>query len=659
MQSFLTSTAIALVASTSAAFAQEEPEPDRKLRVSPVALALELGDKVKLEAWVEDADGKKTDEEVFFFSRSRRSVTVDEDGNVEAVKPGTFTIVVRTQRKQGNRLTVEVPVEIARPPLTGILFVDPPSEIFEGATRRVVAVAFDATGARRPEEQVRIDSDKPAVATIDAFGHVTAHSVGTVEATARLGEFATTVELRVVPNPVATIELAGDMETARTGEVVHFSAVGRTADGAEVAGAPIHLTFVAEPEDGLGPPASGQIEQDGRFVAETPGLYTILASCGRVTARAAVRAVARDVGRKIEVVGHGEVFDVHTSDFWVWEGVDGRDYAVTGTWGANGDAIFWDVTDPEHMEEISRVTVDARTVNDVKVSADGRLCVISREGASNRKNGFVVIDVVDPRDPKIVSVFDDKLTGGVHNVFIYDGNVFALSAGRRYDVINIEDAASPRRVGTFELDSPGHSIHDVWVVDGLAYSSNWGDGIQIVDVGNGIAGGSPENPVRVGGYAYPSGWNHAAFPYKSPSTGTFYVVAGDEAFPYGLHVKDTPNYPRGWFHFVDFTDMEHPREVARYQVPEAGSHNLWVEGDILYAAYYNAGLRIVDISGELMGDLYRQGREIGWFLPTDKDGVIPNASMVWGPQPHKGNVFFTDWNTGLWAVRLGKKTVWK
>ena len=124
-------------------------------------------------------------------------------------------------------------------------------------------------------------------------------------------------------------------------------------------------------------------------------------------------------------------------------------------------------------------------------------------------------------------------------------------------------------------------------------------------------------------------------------------------------MKDTPNYPRGWFHFIDFTDMEHPREVARYQVPEAGSHNLWVEGDILYAAYYNAGLRIVDISGELMGDLYRQGREIGWFLPTDKDGVIPNAPMVWGPQPHKGNVFFTDWNTGLWAVRLGEKTVWK
>jgi hypothetical protein len=26
--------------------------------------------------------------------------------------------------------------------------------------------------------------------------------------------------------------------------------------------------------------------------------------------------------------------------------------------------------------------------------------------------------------------------------------------------------------------------------------------------------------------------------------------------------------------------------------------------------------------------------------------------MVWGAQPHKGHVFFSDTNSGLWAVRL-------
>ena len=193
-----------------------------------------------------------------------------------------------------------------------------------------------------------------------------------------------------------------------------------------------------------------------------------------------------------------------------------------------------------------------------------------------------------------------------------------------YDIINIEDPKQPKKVGTFELATPGHSIHDVWIEDGIAYSSNWSDGVQMVDIGNGIKGGTPSNPKKIGSYAYPSGWNHAAFPYKSP-TGKFYVIAGDEAFPNGINVNDKPTYPAGYLHVIDFTDVENPKEVAHYEVPGAGSHNFWIQNDTLYVANYNAGLRVVDISGELKGDLYRQGREIGWFKPSDSNGRVPNA----------------------------------
>jgi len=77
-----------------------------------------------------------------------------------------------------------------------------------------------------------------------------------------------------------------------------------------------------------------------------------------------------------------------------------------------------------------------------------------------------------------------------------------------------------------------------------------------------------------------------------------------------------------------------------------------VEGDVLYVAYYNAGLRVVDLSGDLKGDLYKQGREIARFRSFDPNGRIANAPMAWGPQPHKGHVFFSDWNSGLWAVKV-------
>ncbi|MCG8605493.1 hypothetical protein MJD09_10910, partial [bacterium] len=221
---------------------------------------------------------------------------------------------------------------------------------------------------------------------------------------------------------------------------------------------------------------------------------------------------------------------------------------------------------------------------------------------------------------------------------------------------------------------PGHGVHDVWIQDGIAISSNWQDGVQLVDIGGvtsrnpfrkfgenitpeilnpQLVAGSPSNPFRFASYEYPSGWNHAAFPYYSEETKKYYVLAGDEAFPYGLGVNEKkPTMAAGWVHFVDFTDPLNPEEVARYEVPEAGSHNFWVDGDLLYAGFYNGGLRVVDISGELKGDLYKQGREIDFFLSMDSESVIPNAPMVWGPMPHKGLIYFADMNSGLWVVKL-------
>ena len=196
----------------------------------------------------------------------------------------------------------------------------------------------------------------------------------------------------------------------------------------------------------------------------------------------------------------------------------------------------------------------------------------------------------------------------------------------------------------------------------MAFSSNWTDGIVAVDVGGGGQGGTPARPVELGRYRYPSGWNHAAFPYRSQSTGKFYLFAGDEAYPYGgiSGTDDDDQIPMrtaGWIHVIDWTDWDNPQEVARYEVPEAGTHNFWVEDDILYVGfYYPGGLRVVDVSGELMGDLYKQGREIARFVPFDPNGYTPNAPFVWGPQPYKGHIFFSEFNSGLWAVRLNEKT---
>jgi hypothetical protein len=30
--------------------------------------------------------------------------------------------------------------------------------------------------------------------------------------------------------------------------------------------------------------------------------------------------------------------------------------------------------------------------------------------------------------------------------------------------------------------------------------------------------------------------------------------------------------------------------------------------------------------------------------------------MAWGPQPYKGNLFFSDFNSGLWSVKVRPTT---
>jgi hypothetical protein len=616
----------------------------KEIVIATAKLTMNVGEQMALNAHVTE-NGVEIAGDVVFRSRARKTVFVDSLGVAHAYLPGNASIIAFAQ---GARKNLEITVSY--PPIAEIKINDIPSKIYAGTPIQLKYQVIDEAGLVREGAKVQMASSNTKVATVDAFGNVRSLKAGAVSITSSIDGIENVIKLNIVKNPIVSLELTAEGDEARTGDVFHFKAVALDAKGKAVEGAPIRYSFDGIADD-VSTSAAGLIKQDGRFVADKPGNYTVTASVGTASAYKSLRINPREIERKMEFVGKGTVTDKFTSDLWVWEGQDGRDYAVTGTWSADGTAYFWDVTDPANVERIDSIQVDARTVNDVKVSEDGNVTVISREGASNRKNGLVILDTSNPRDVKIHSVYDKNMTGGVHNVFIDKGYVYALSAGQKYYVINIKDPKNPVAVSKFELETPGHSIHDVWVEDGIAYSSNWGDGIQLVDVGNGISGGSPENPKQFASYAYPSGDNHAAFPFHSKSTGKFYVIGGDEKFPYG---ENGSFLAGGYLHMIDFTDLENPEEVARFELPFAGSHNFWVdnETETLYATFYNGGVRVIDISGELMGDLLAQGREINFYLPSDPNGFVPNAAQTWGAQLHKGHLFYSDMHSGLWISKV-------
>ncbi|MDH3223667.1 MAG: hypothetical protein OEO23_08115, partial [Gemmatimonadota bacterium] len=324
---------------------------------------------------------------------------------------------------------------------------------------------------------------------------------------------------------------------------------------------------------------------------------------------------------------------------------DGRDYAYVGTFMYDWMKV-WDVTDPASPVLTDSLQLDARRINDVKIHESNRIGILTREGASDRQNGIVILDLSVPSRPTVMSEYKRTVPGGVHNVWIEGDLVYAVHNGTSdIHIIDISDPAQPDEVGRWGIEGRNKSLHDVIVQEGYAHLSYWDDGVVTLDVGAGTHGGSPTRPAFVSRYKYPVGNTHTA--WRSGR----YLFVGDEIFPDDWDA-DRPIEARGYIHVLDFADPTNPVEVAKYEVPEAGAHNIWVEGDRLYVGYYQAGLRVVDISGELRGDLYNQGREIAILKTTDAESTVPNWGMTWGAQIHKGNIFTSDLNSGLWIVKL-------
>lgn len=643
------------------------------LEARPPKLAMQVGAEARVEIVGVTRSGARVAVQARLVGP--RSAVRIRQGAVSALAPGAYELAATYAAPGRSPLVVAVPVEIGWPAVRETRVSIPlAAQLPAGVSVQARAEVVHADGTRRPRPQAAWRSEAPGVAVVDRFGRVTGVAPGQAWIAASVDGVEGRAMVAVAPFEGRSLDIEGVPSSARTGDVVRARAVVRDAGGAVIAGVPVQWSHAYDaPEGAPAPPAAAQM-REGRFVADVPGVHTIVATAGGLGASESFEVAARDVVQRLEIEGHGREQRVRTTDFWVFEGRDGRDYALTGAKRADGHGFVWDVTGPGIFKTDS-IQVDARSVNDVKVSPDARYATLTREGASDRRNGVVILDLADPAHPVVASeVSAHGLTGGVHNAFPTETHVYALANGDKYVVLDVTDLYNPRYVG--EYDHPDSRLHDVWVMDGLAYSAEWETGLVVVDVGDGRWGGSPENPVFVSSYPLPTGSTHAVFPYVSQSTGKHYVFVGDEIMnrrdlawagpgagrgsyqlPYdpesGAH--GIPLATQGYVQIIDFSDPENPEMVARYEVPEYGTHNIWVEDDKLYQAYYEGGLRIVDVSGELMGNLYTQGREIAVFKPFDPVGYIPNSPMTWSAMPFKGRVFFSDTNSGLWSARLMPK----
>ena len=627
------------------------PKPSR-VEITPRTVETVAGQQLTFSAAGYDEAGNKMDAQPSaWFAAPFDLAFADDKGTVTFTGSGDVRVGAIINGKSGFIVVTVRPQAVARVTIT-----KPRAALAVGTGLTLQAHAEMANGDPRTDQQVKWVSLRPDVASIDESGFVVGQAVGTAMLQASVGDVKASTSIDVVRNPVRELSITPKTTRARTGDVLRFESVASGQANARVS------AVARWSVSGVG----ATIDADGGFVAEKPGSYAVTATIGDRSAVASVTVVPREVARELEVVGRTPQEEFQAAEQWII----GK-YAYLSSIMA-GRVWVYDISDPAKPVKVDSVSFDARVINDVSTTADGKIGVITREGASNRKNGIVFLDLADPAHPKVLSEYTETVTGGVHSAYVNGHYVYLTDdATGSLRVIDFADPAKPKEVARWQTENPlarpvknpegetfigGRMLHDVQVVDGLIYMGYWKDGLVILDVGNGIKGGSPEHPQFVSqlrfNYSelYGPGWlagAHSVFRYKN------YVFLGDEVFPAQFDLTDKARIPtKGVVHVVDVSDILNPRKVAEYDVPEEGAHNMWVENDVMYIGYYSGGARVVDVSGELRGNLYRQGREMARLWTGDAKGFRPNIPFAWGAQPHDGLIYFNDIHTGIWATKI-------
>jgi hypothetical protein len=422
----------------------------------------------------------------------------------------------------------------------------------------------------------------------------------------------------------------------------------------------VGVAWTVEAGGGTVAPATSTTDADG--VASTtltlgpqPGenrVRAAVATNGVAPATFTATAIVTGDGSALSVAGGGNnVATRFSSDLWIH-----GSYAYTGTWGSaprngqTGNALLVWQLGPSGAPTLvdSIITSAITTVSDVEVSADGQVLMFSAENGANA--GLYLYSLASPGHPSLLD-FEPVANAGLHTA------TFAEIGGRRYAfaarnpvnpallIFDVTDASAIAPAATVPIP-PNYGIHDTYVRDGLAFVCSWNTGVIILDVGNGMRGGSPTAPVEVsrlvtaangvaGGPAV-----HNAWWFHNPVTNEKrYLFIGQEG-PGTIGSASS-----GDIHVVDVSNLAAPVEVASYHMAGAGVHNFWMDEakQVLYAAYYNGGVVALDVSGTLSGDL--AGREIARLKPGG-DG----NTYTWGVQVANGSLYAIDMLSGLWQL---------
>lgn len=333
---------------------------------------------------------------------------------------------------------------------------------------------------------------------------------------------------------------------------------------------------------------------------------------------------------------HAAPWQVQVADGLIVQGIEHRPVP----WGGDPDqpaeegVRIWDAADPEAPTLLSHWHTGARGVHRNHY-AGGRYVHLAASRPGFEGNVYVILDIIDPKHPVEAGLWF------LPEQYIAAGNT-----------------------PTTRISFHGPP----YVHRNRAYLGYGAAGLIILDISD------VTNPVLVSRLQFGAAFSSMIAMHSAvPVPGRDLVLVNTEA------IAELSAEPYNFAGIVDVSDPKTPRLVSLLPIPvpapaapyanfslrggRFGPHNqhhpqdgaahLFQSDDLLFMTWFNAGVRVYDTSDPYLP------REIAWYLPDDptvRRGMLPKSALVTQSEDvvvdARGNIFFSDKNHGLHAVRL-------
>lgn len=349
-----------------------------------------------------------------------------------------------------------------------------------------------------------------------------------------------------------------------------------------------------------------------------------------------------------------------------------------------------DVTDPEHPHVVRFVEGPANTWT-CQVTIHGGLMATGLEripggwgGEPDQpfEQGILLWDLTDPTDPKRVGAFTTD-GGGVHrSIFDDEGNLHVAArlagyAGAIYVALDLNDPSRPREIARFHMpgqhSAGGEHTDREWAdlhgpplrLDGKVFLPYAGLGLVT------LAWPQPQSDWRPTGHldVHPPLGSGIAVHTVVPLPSRNLAIINSEA------LAERCDEPVNYAGLVDISDVRTMHLVSLFPTPEPpkgyvaesfcarggrfgphnqhipyGDGNLYQSDEICFLTYFNAGLRVYDISNK------HHVHEVAHLIPKDpprRHGPLPSDLVVQVEDvlvDDRGIVFFTEKNSNLYVA---------